>query len=152
MTGNSQYVVYGGEFPRVNGNGQQGLVRFAVPQHRAQRAWARGDRRLHADRACRRRAPSASRWRAAWDRDNEHLTYRVLPGQRHDAPVVRGDRPTRWYDLPTTAVPRRGVRPDAPLPGAGDRPARQRRDERERRPRRSRPEPPARRLPQRGDR
>lgn len=30
VTGTSQYVVYGGEFPRVNGTGQQGLVRFAV--------------------------------------------------------------------------------------------------------------------------
>jgi len=31
VTGNGQYVVYGGEFPRVNGAGQQGLVRYAVP-------------------------------------------------------------------------------------------------------------------------
>ena len=30
VTGNSQYVVLGGEFPTVNGTGQQGLVRFAV--------------------------------------------------------------------------------------------------------------------------
>src|SRR3954447_15701769 len=30
VAGNGQYVVYGGEFPRVNGVGQQGLVRFAV--------------------------------------------------------------------------------------------------------------------------
>ena len=30
VAGNSQYVVYGGEFPRVNGIAQQGLVRFAV--------------------------------------------------------------------------------------------------------------------------
>jgi len=31
VAGNSQYVVYGGEFPSVNGMQQQGLVRFAVP-------------------------------------------------------------------------------------------------------------------------
>ena len=30
VTGNSNYVVLGGEFPRVNGTAQQGLVRFAV--------------------------------------------------------------------------------------------------------------------------
>ena len=30
VTGNAQYVVYGGEFPTVNGVAQQGLVRFAV--------------------------------------------------------------------------------------------------------------------------
>ncbi len=28
MTSNDDYVVYGGEFPRVNGVSQQGLVRF----------------------------------------------------------------------------------------------------------------------------
>ena len=31
VTGNGQYLSYGGEFPRVNGVGQQGLVRFAMP-------------------------------------------------------------------------------------------------------------------------
>ena len=30
VTGNAEYVVYGGEFPTVNGIAQQGLVRFAV--------------------------------------------------------------------------------------------------------------------------
>ena len=30
VTGTSEYVLYGGEFPRVNSVGQQGLVRFAV--------------------------------------------------------------------------------------------------------------------------
>jgi len=30
VTGTAQYVAFGGEFPRVNGTGQQGLVRFAV--------------------------------------------------------------------------------------------------------------------------
>ena len=29
VTGNNDYVVFGGEFPRVNNVGQQGLVRFA---------------------------------------------------------------------------------------------------------------------------
>ena len=30
VEGNSQYVVLGGEFPRVNGANQQGLARFAI--------------------------------------------------------------------------------------------------------------------------
>ncbi len=29
VTGNNDYVVYGGEFPRINNTAQQGLVRFA---------------------------------------------------------------------------------------------------------------------------
>lgn len=31
VTGNDDYVLYGGEFPKVNGIAQQGLVRFAMP-------------------------------------------------------------------------------------------------------------------------
>ena len=34
VTGNNEYVVLGGEFPRVNGVAQQGLVRFAVSRSR----------------------------------------------------------------------------------------------------------------------
>src|SRR5690606_6633532 len=30
VTGNDQYIVYGGEFQRVNYKNQQGLVRFAI--------------------------------------------------------------------------------------------------------------------------
>ena len=29
VTGNNDYIAFGGEFPRVNGVDQQGLVRFA---------------------------------------------------------------------------------------------------------------------------
>ena len=31
LVGNEDYVVYGGEFTRVNNRAQQGLVRFARP-------------------------------------------------------------------------------------------------------------------------
>ena len=36
VDGNNDYVVFGGEFPTVNGVGQQGLVRFARRGARAQ--------------------------------------------------------------------------------------------------------------------
>ena len=55
VTGNNDYVVFGGEFPRVNSVGQQGLVRFArraiCPQ---QRSRARASRTT---RSCRRSCP-----------------------------------------------------------------------------------------------
>ena len=41
VTGNADYVTIGGEFPRVGSVAQQGLVRFAVPEHRAERRRAR---------------------------------------------------------------------------------------------------------------
>ena len=50
VTGNSQYVVIGGEFPTVNGVGQQGLVRFAVKPIAPSKLGPRSDRLgLHAE-------------------------------------------------------------------------------------------------------
>ncbi len=76
---NDDYIVLGGEFPRVNGTGQQGLVRFA--------------RSTIAPNAERAVDPPATftptlrpagdgqvllSWRSNWDRDNTDLTYKVV--------------------------------------------------------------------------
>lgn len=97
VTGNSQYVVYGGEFPRVNNVAQAGLVRFAV-----------------ASLAPNKRGPAASdgliptlsnpsfgvarvTWRTTSDPDNENLTYRVVRNGNTAAPVsVTTVRSTFW--------------------------------------------------------
>ena len=51
VTGNADYVVYGGEFTTVNFKAQQGLVRFARTGCRAQHRWAAAaERRLRAHR------------------------------------------------------------------------------------------------------
>ncbi len=44
VTGNADYVTIGGEFPRAGSVAQQGLVRYAVPEHRAQRRRPGGHR------------------------------------------------------------------------------------------------------------
>src|SRR3712207_3809491 len=71
VSGNSQYVVFGGEFPRVNGVAQQGLVRYAVS------SLAPNDRGPETTAAALR--PNATSttagqvtvtWPAAWDMDN----------------------------------------------------------------------------------
>ncbi|MFD0685143.1 hypothetical protein [Actinomadura fibrosa] len=79
VTGNATYVALGGEFPKVNGKAQQGLVRFAVKSAATNKTGP-----VAADLA----APSASRqfgsrgnkvsWKATWDMDNAKLTYEVL--------------------------------------------------------------------------
>ncbi|MGY2130537.1 PKD domain-containing protein [Blastococcus sp. SYSU DS0617] len=102
VEGTEQYVAYGGEFPRVNGVAQQGLVRFALPSI-----------------APNESGPAASgmeptvtpigagtvrvSWKTTSDMDNEHLTYRVY---RDDvvAPVHTVRQASSWWQLPTLTV------------------------------------------------
>ncbi len=78
VTGNSQYVALGGEFPTVNGAAQQSLVRFAV------RAIAPN---LVAPRPLATLTPHVVSlssgtlrvgWQATFDQDNQQLTYNVI--------------------------------------------------------------------------
>lgn len=78
VTGNGTYVVMGGEFPRVNGRGQQGLVRFATT------GVAPND--VGPDLTGTGMAPQVlglknnfvwARFPANYDPDNETLTYRI---------------------------------------------------------------------------
>jgi len=75
---NSQYVAFGGEFPRAGKVAQQGLVRYAV------RTLA--PNKLGPELSGYRMIPKATSfvrgtvrlaWAANWDRDNEYLTYHI---------------------------------------------------------------------------
>ncbi|MGY1670792.1 LamG-like jellyroll fold domain-containing protein, partial [Geodermatophilus sp. SYSU D00710] len=100
VTGNRDYVVYGGEFPGVNGSEQQGLVRFAVPSLAPNRV---GPRATGTFAPTVTMIPGAARitWRAVHDRDNEHLTYRVYRDAVSGTPVCQVTRPSQWWQLPT---------------------------------------------------
>ncbi len=80
VEGNADYVVMGGEFPSVNGTGQQGLVRFArrglAPNNNPVQGTPELTPRLTPVQ------PGTVRvgWTGAWDRDNDVLTYQVLRG------------------------------------------------------------------------
>ena len=79
VNGNSEYLVFGGEFTRVNNTNQQGLVRFAVPSKAPN---AQGPLLWNTDWM-----PTATQvaggslrisWPSNWDRDSEFLKYEVL--------------------------------------------------------------------------
>ncbi|GAA2726849.1 LamG-like jellyroll fold domain-containing protein [Cellulomonas aerilata] len=78
VTGTSEYVVMGGEFTKVNGTGQQGLVRFAVSAIAPDKD---APRQVQASVNPRVRSVKAGEvrvsWPAYWDRDNATLTHRV---------------------------------------------------------------------------
>jgi PKD repeat protein len=78
VSGNTNYIALGGEFPKVNGVAQQGLVRFAVPSQAPKK---QGPRVSAADFQRSATPLSATsvrvRWQANWDRDDQNLTYVV---------------------------------------------------------------------------
>jgi PKD repeat protein len=102
VTGNGQYVVYGGEFPRVNGATQQGLVRFVAP--------SAAPNKIGPDAALL--APTATvigdgtvrvSWTATADADNENLTYRVYR-DGEATPFATTTQASTWWNRPTLAV------------------------------------------------
>jgi PKD repeat protein len=107
VTGNDRYVVYGGEFPRVNGVGQQGLVRYAVPSLAPNKVGPAAAPSPTATAI----APGAVRigWKASVDQDNENLTYRVYRDGDTTTPVAEFVRPSTWWRTPGLAWTDRGV-------------------------------------------
>jgi len=85
VSGNSDYVVLGGEFPKVNGTAQYGLVRFGVP---GKVTPAQGPR-VSAAAFVTNFAPLSSTsvrvsWQTNWDRDEQDLTYTIT---RNSTPI-----------------------------------------------------------------
>lgn len=78
VEGNADYLVIGGEFPKVNGVNQQGLVRFAVAAKAPKKI---GHQVSAANSAPTARALSGDAvrvsWPTNWDRDDKQLTYEV---------------------------------------------------------------------------
>ena len=93
------YVVMGGEFPRVNGKGQQGLVRFAT---REKAPNALGPRPGGADMGLTASSHSGGTvsltWTAASDQDNENLTYRIIRDGDTARPVGEVTGRHRFYN------------------------------------------------------
>jgi len=101
VTGNGQYVVIGGEFPKAGGVAQQGLVRFAVrstapntlgpevkgaPLNPSATSLSNGTARLA--------------WQADWDRDNESLTYKLVRESNTAAPVYQATVRSNFWTRP----------------------------------------------------
>ncbi len=114
ITGTGKYVLYGGEFLRVNGVGQQGLVRFATSDVAPNK-----DKPFDDDAgltpALASVAAGAVRvgWQATYDRDNEALTYKVFRNftSLANTPVYQATVNSTFWKRPslsftdTTAVP-----------------------------------------------
>lgn len=110
VEGNDTYVVLGGEFPRVNGTAQQGLVRFAVaPIAPGNRGPSVHNGQLIPDLLPV--APGAVKvsWTAGWDMDDRDLRYEVrrTPG----GVVASFDAASNWWHTPGLAHVDTGLTP-----------------------------------------
>ncbi|TAP44404.1 hypothetical protein [Arthrobacter sp. S39] len=99
VTGNSQYILMGGEFKTVNFKGQQGLVRYAVsslaPNKEGPRSSLDATNPVLSSPA---KGQIKVRWQSNWDRDNSNLTYQVY----RDGVVVNTQaKATTFWNRPT---------------------------------------------------
>ncbi|WP_146848049.1 PKD domain-containing protein, partial [Cellulomonas terrae] len=102
VTGNSDYVLYAGEFTIVNNKGQQGLARFArtgkAPNKQGPRV---GSAAFALAGTSFSSGTARLSWPANYDRDNEFLTYTLsrngVPVHTVTAPSSEWKRPTMGY-------------------------------------------------------
>ncbi len=83
LTGNSTYIALGGEFPKVNGVSQQGLVRMAIsasaPNKRGPTYATKPAKPIPATTASKTASGKISvSYGTAWDYDNQSLTCEVI--------------------------------------------------------------------------
>ena len=114
VAGNNDYVVYGGEFPTVNGVGQQGLVRFA----RRGLAPNKEGPRFPGGTFVPRLVPTSSStvrvsWVAGYDRDDYTLTYRVIRNGATGSPRFTTTANSMWWTLPAVGFVDTGLTPGA---------------------------------------
>ncbi|WP_460843860.1 LamG-like jellyroll fold domain-containing protein, partial [Nocardioides marmoraquaticus] len=112
VAGNSQYVVYGGEFPKVNGTPQQGLVRYAVRSLAPNKQGPRPVTGSVFTPTVRSMRPGEVRvtWPALWDRDDDTLTYRVSRDTSSNV-VHTEEQTSRFWDGRTMSFTDTSVTP-----------------------------------------
>lgn len=112
--GNSRYVLYGGEFTRVNNAQQQGLVRFASKTIAPN---TDGPRLSGANYVPRAISLTAGNVRLAWpanhDRDNASLKYEVIRNGATAAPIYTTTSTSNFYTLPLMSFTDTGLTPGA---------------------------------------
>lgn len=118
VTGNDRFIVLGGEFLTVNGQPQQGLVRFAVKGTTSGgvTAGTRGPdaRGSSFVPALAQRGSGAVRvaFRANWDPDDTTLSYAVLRNGTA-APVWTTSAASSWFNRPSLGFTDSGLTPGA---------------------------------------
>ncbi len=114
VTGNSQYVVIGGEFPTVNGVAQQGLVRFAVkPIAPSKRGPMVTGSKFMPSLVSLSSGTVRVAFQANWDQDDTTLTYKVVRNSNSAAPVFTTTADSTFWNRPSLGFTDTGLTPGA---------------------------------------
>jgi hypothetical protein len=101
VTGNSRYVAMGGEFPRVDGVFQHGLVRFAISSRAPNKSGPVADTTALTPQAAPWLLGGARlTWHTTWDHDNQRLTYKVYR-DGHALPAYTTTAPSSFWQSAT---------------------------------------------------
>lgn len=112
VTGNEDYVLYGGEFPRVNGVGQQGLVRYAKRSSAPNNSGpVDSGAVLNPTVASVSAGAVRISLTTTWDRDDEALTYRIYRDSENSAPVFEETIAAKFWEPKKRTVRDTGLAP-----------------------------------------
>ena len=111
VSGNNDYVVYGGEFPRINGVNQQGLVRFARRPIAPGSEGPRFDTTPWAPTLVPTSTTSVRvSWPTAYDRDDKTLTYQAIR-TGVATPRITLNADSQWWNTPRLGFVDTGLSP-----------------------------------------
>ena len=109
VSGNGKYVVYGGEFPTVNGIAQQGLARFALSSAAPNKVGPAGIP-LTPTAASFNAGQVRVSFAATYDQDNGYLTYKVYR-DAGTTPVYQTTVHSNFYTRPSIGFVDSGLTP-----------------------------------------
>ena len=117
LSGNSDYLVTGGEFTKVNGVAQQGLVRFAVPDKAPKKQGPVDSGALSKPTVAAINGGAAKiTWKTNWDKDDQELSYQVVRADKVNTPLTTKTAVSQFWNRPnltftdTTAEPGKAYR------------------------------------------
>ncbi|MFD1936956.1 LamG-like jellyroll fold domain-containing protein [Nonomuraea mangrovi] len=110
LSGNSQYLVMGGEFTTVNGTAQQGLTRFALKANAPKDSGPLASSTLTPTAVSLTAGSARVSWQATWDRDHEKLKYQILR-DGGSTPVGEIEQKSNFWTLPSLGFIDTGLTP-----------------------------------------
>ncbi|WP_304049247.1 PKD domain-containing protein [Jatrophihabitans endophyticus] len=108
ITGNSQYLALGGEFPSANGTAQAGLVRYAVHSVAPNKVGPASSKGLTPSVYSPSSGVVHVAWQATSDQDNANLTYTLL---RDNTVVYTTTKSSNFWTLPSMGYNDTGLTP-----------------------------------------
>jgi trimeric autotransporter adhesin len=107
LSGNSQYLIEGGEFPKVNATAQYGLVRFAVPSLAPNKRGPQvpgTDPTVTPSTLPLTRTSARITWKSNWDQDDTNLTYSIYRyDQSITVPIYTTTVASQFWNQPINA-------------------------------------------------